>query len=93
MPITRMIAPVTTGGNSGSSRLMKGAALMPKIPAEITERQQARGWQDLIARMNDFNTHEPVPSGAGLRPAYQATVPRAARFPRDGPMARTLLSI
>jgi len=26
MPITRMMVPVTTGGNSGSSRLMKGAA-------------------------------------------------------------------
>jgi hypothetical protein len=32
-----MIVPVTTGGNSGNSRLMKGAARMPKIPAEITE--------------------------------------------------------
>jgi len=25
-----MIVPVTTGGNSGNSRLMKGAARMPK---------------------------------------------------------------
>jgi hypothetical protein len=37
MPITRMMVPVTTGGNNGSSRLMKGAATMPKIPAAITE--------------------------------------------------------
>jgi hypothetical protein len=34
---SRMMVPVTTGGNSGSSRLMKGAARMPKIPAAITE--------------------------------------------------------
>ena len=33
MPITRMMVPVTTGGNSGNSRLMKGAASMPNIPA------------------------------------------------------------
>jgi hypothetical protein len=37
IPITMMMVPVTTGGNSGSSRLMKGAARMPKTPAAITE--------------------------------------------------------
>ena len=37
IPITRMMVPVTTGGNSGSRRLMKGAARMPKIPAAMTE--------------------------------------------------------
>ena len=36
MPITAMMVPVTTGGNSGSSRLMKGATTMPKTPAPIT---------------------------------------------------------
>jgi hypothetical protein len=36
-PITRMMVPVTTGGNSGSSQLMKGAATAPKIPAPVTE--------------------------------------------------------
>ena len=36
MPITRMIVPVTTGGNSGSSRLTKGATTTPKMPAAIT---------------------------------------------------------
>ena len=37
IPITRMMVPVTTGGNSGSRRLMKGAARMAKIPAAMTE--------------------------------------------------------
>ena len=36
-PITRMMVPVTTGGNSGSSRLMNGATTMPKTPAAITD--------------------------------------------------------
>ncbi len=35
--MTMMMVPVTTGGNSGSSRLMKGATMMPKIPAAMTE--------------------------------------------------------
>ena len=34
-----MMVPVTTGGNSGSSWLMKGAATMPKIQAAMTEPQ------------------------------------------------------
>ena len=37
IPITMMMVPVTTGGNSGNRRLMKGATMMPKIPAAITE--------------------------------------------------------
>ena len=37
MPMTRMIVPVTTGGNSGSRRLMKGATSTPNMPATITE--------------------------------------------------------
>ena len=36
MPITMMMVPVTTGGNSGSIRLMNGAITMPKMPAAIT---------------------------------------------------------
>ena len=37
MPITRMMVPVTTGGNSGSIRLTKGASRRPKTPAAMTE--------------------------------------------------------
>ena len=36
MPITVMMVPVTTGGNSGSIRLINGAMRMPKRPAAIT---------------------------------------------------------
>ena len=36
MPITVMMVPVTTGGNSGSMRLIKGAMRMPKTPATMT---------------------------------------------------------
>ena len=35
-PITAMMVPVTTGGKSGSMRLISGATRMPKIPAAIT---------------------------------------------------------
>ena len=34
MPV--MMVPVTTGGNSGSMRLIKGATRMPKMPATMT---------------------------------------------------------
>ena len=37
MPITAMMVPVTTGGNSGSSRLMSGATRIAKMPAAMTE--------------------------------------------------------
>ena len=37
MPITMMMVPVTTGGNSGSIRLMNGATRKPKMPATITD--------------------------------------------------------
>ena len=36
-PITRMIVPVTTGGNSGKSLPMKGATSTAKTPAAMTE--------------------------------------------------------
>ena len=36
MPMTVMMVPVTTGGKSGSSRLMNGATRMPNTPAAIT---------------------------------------------------------
>jgi hypothetical protein len=35
IPITVMIVPVTTGGNSGSSRLTKGAIRIVNIPATM----------------------------------------------------------
>jgi hypothetical protein len=34
--MTKMIVPVTTGGNSGNSLPMKGAATTANTPAEIT---------------------------------------------------------
>ncbi len=37
MPMTRMMVPVTTGGNSGRRRLTKGATRNPKRPAPIAE--------------------------------------------------------
>ena len=37
IPITMMMVPVTTGGNSGNSRPMNGATMTAKMPAEITE--------------------------------------------------------
>jgi hypothetical protein len=36
-PITRMIVPVTTGGNSGKSLPMKGATSTAKTPAAMTD--------------------------------------------------------
>jgi len=36
MPMTEMMEPVTTGGKSGRSQLMTGAARMPKMPAAMT---------------------------------------------------------
>ena len=36
MPMMVMIEPVTTGGKSGSIRLMSGATRMPKMPAMMT---------------------------------------------------------
>ena len=37
MPMTMMMVPVTTGGNSGSRRLMNGAMTRPNKPAAMTE--------------------------------------------------------
>jgi hypothetical protein len=36
-PMTRMIVPVTTGGNKASRRLTNGATMIPNNPAAITE--------------------------------------------------------
>ncbi len=36
MPMMVMIDPVTTGGKSGSIRLIRGATRMPKMPAAMT---------------------------------------------------------
>jgi hypothetical protein len=37
MPITRMMVPVTTGGNSGNSLPMNGATSTAKTPAAMTD--------------------------------------------------------
>jgi hypothetical protein len=42
MPMTMMMVPVTTGGKSGKSLLMKGAARKANKPAAITEPHPRR---------------------------------------------------
>ncbi len=37
MPMTRMMVPVTTGGNSRNTLPMNGATITVNTPAEITE--------------------------------------------------------